>query len=259
MEILSVQNLLLTIIRNRINNHPRSQQKEIGPSEIGHPCLRWMGYKLNLTPTVGYERDKWRPTVGTAVHSWLAKTFEAANAGLDYPAFVVEQQVSVGEVYNGDGVHVYGGCDLYVARTVVDWKIVGKTTLDKVRKKNDPGEQYRIQVHSYGRGHVRAGRPVDTVAVFFLPSSGVLDDGVWWEEPYDETVCTDALTRVSAVRKMVHAYQDQAPGMLPPTGHYCRERCEWYRPTSTDLAVACPGVDLKPTGFETLLAPTKPA
>lgn len=248
---------MLSVIRSRIDNHPRGLQKDIGPSEIGHPCDRWLGYKLNDTPTVTTQKDKWRPTVGTAVHSWLAKTFDAADASVvdatGKRAFIAEGRVSVGEIYPGDGNHVFGGCDLYVMGVVVDWKIVGKTTLTTVKRNKHPGAQYRTQVHSYGRGWVRARKPVEHVSVFFLPASGTLDQGYFWSEPFNEQVAVDALARVSAVNKLVGAYGNQAPTMLQATGHHCRDWCEWFRPDSKDLAVACPGVDLKPSGWAGLL------
>lgn len=258
-DTLHIRDALLGIIRSRIDSHPRSQQKDLGPSEIGHPCDRWMAYKLNDTPTVKTQQDKWRPTVGTAVHSWLSDTFEGANSKLEAitgaPVFFVEKKVSVGQIYNGDGKHVYGGCDLFYARTVIDWKIVAKTTLETVRKAGHPGAQYRTQVHSYGRGWQRQGKQVDNVAVFFLPSSGTLDQAQWWSEPYDETVCTDALDRVSRIAADVKAYGVSAPAMAKMTAHHCRDWCEWYRPGSDDATVACGGLDVKPSGWDGLLGP----
>lgn len=79
---------LMAAIRHKIHHHPRSQQKRIGPSEIGNPCDRRIGYKLLGHPE--RERgDAWKPTVGTAVHAWIdeALTDEDARllAQLGYP------------------------------------------------------------------------------------------------------------------------------------------------------------------------------
>src|SRR5687768_10138894 len=146
-----IKKLLLQVIRDQTNNHPRSRQKVIGPSEIGHPCDRWLAYKLSDSPKAGGSRDKWRATVGTAVHAYLADLFDSFNATLGTTVFHTEERVNVGTVYTGDGFDVWGGCDLYVNGVVVDWKIVGKTTLTSARR-HGPGQQYRTQVHSYGRG-----------------------------------------------------------------------------------------------------------
>jgi hypothetical protein len=241
-----IQDLLLSIIRKRIEQHPRSLQKEIGPSEIGHPCTRWLAYKLNDTPKVNTGQDKWRATVGVAVHKWLGDAFESYNQELmdltGKSVFHVEERVCVGHVYNGDGYVVYGGCDLYFNRIVVDWKIVGPTTLDEARR-HGAEPKYRTQVHSYGRGWQRQGYPVDAVAVFFLPACGTLAQGVWWCVPYDESECVAALERVSEVQKLVNQHGSEAPALAAPTAHHC-ERCEWFRPKAKDPTVACPGVDV---------------
>lgn len=245
---------LIGIIEARINSHPRSQQVKIGPSEIGHPCARWLAYKLADVDAVNPRSSGWRPTVGTAVHSWLAKTFKVENdrileiMGKSDPVWLVEHRVAIGAIEAPDGYEIFGSCDIYFApyRIVVDWKVVAKSTLDDVRRKVakglPPDEKYRIQVQGYGRGWLRAGMPVDEVAIFYLPASGELSDGVFWSQPFDETVTITALERVSAVQNMVHALGAEAAPLLPTVDHYCH-RCEWFSPGSTDLTVGCPGDD----------------
>lgn len=260
---------LLSIIRNRITSHPRSQQVRIGPSEIGHPCTRWLGYKLAMNGAEVNPRSAgWRPTVGTAVHSWLAKTFQVANRditralGRGEPLWLVEHRLACGAIEAPDGYEVFGSCDLYdaVFRCVIDWKIVGKTTLDDARRKVARGEptdaKYRIQSHTYGRGWQRLGLPVDEVAIFYLPASGELTDAVWWSEPYDESVVTAALERVSAVQTLVTQHGLAGVALLPTVDQFCH-KCEFFRPGSTDLTVACPGDEgrtVRPDPIETLIS-----
>ena len=67
------------IIASAIEAHPRSQQTRLGPSEIGDPCARRLAYKLLGTQKARTLSTPWRPTVGTAVHSWIEEAIAAHN------------------------------------------------------------------------------------------------------------------------------------------------------------------------------------
>jgi hypothetical protein len=202
---------LLYEIRQHIDNHPRSQQTTIGPSEIGMPCARRLGHKLAGTEPPE-TRDKWLATIGTATHAWLEHALEAANARwvaeCGRPRFLVEQRVTVGSI---GGAPVTGSTDVYdtVTSTVVDWKIVGPTRLKHYRR-HGPGQQYRVQGHLYGRGWAAKGYPVDAVMVAFLPRNAELRDAFHWSEPYDEQVAVDALARANRVNALVQVLGDEA-------------------------------------------------
>lgn len=230
----------LHVIRDAIVNHPRSLQRRIGPSELGHPCQRRIGYKLldfDEFPPPEAEVP-WLPTIGTGVHSWLEEAFEQANAGHDYDRYLVEMRVSVGVV---GGVEITGSMDLYdrVTATVIDHKIVGPTTLKKYKSKG-PGEQYRGQIHLYGRGARRRGLPVDRVMIAFLPRNGELRDAYIWHEPYDEAFADSVLQRVEGISLTVGALGAAALPMLATADAYC-QRCPFFQRNSTDLTAGCPG------------------
>lgn len=233
---------LLTVVEGAIRNHPRSLQTRIGPSEIGDPCARKIAYKLAGHPTVNEQRTPWKPTVGTAVHSWLEETFTWANRPLpgwdtgDY-RFWCEVRVDVGEIL---GEHITGQCDLRYDQVSVDFKVVGDEQLRKY-KTQGPGEQYRIQGHLYGRGWARRGQPVRYVAVWFLPRNQELKQNHLWVEPYDEQIAVDALARVEGIAKLVRTLGVAAAAMLPPTENWC-VFCPFFRPGSKDLTAGCPGV-----------------
>ena len=238
---------LLTTIGTAIEQHPRSLQVEIGPSELGTPCTRKLGHKLARTPPARARPAAWRPTVGTAVHTWLASVFEAENESLGWERWLVETRVRVGMV---DGVEVTGSADLYdlLTNTVIDWKIVGPGSLKKYRaavnagKCPDPG--YRSQVALYGRGFNRlcdTGLPVAQVMIVFLPSAGELSDAVVWTEPYDEQVALDTLTRADGVAAALRLLSPDV--VIPQLGtaeDHCGH-CPFNLPGATDLAKACPG------------------
>lgn len=247
---------LVDAIAHAIANHPRSLQRRIGPSEIGSPCQRRIGHKLAGTATVSALGDGWRPTVGTAVHTWLQDTFTAANrdwrqhTGADVTRWLVEHKVSVGEVPGlgvlvGDGRdddEVRGRCDLYdrVTATSIDWKVVGPATLKRA-KAGHLEDKYRVQAHAYGLGWTRRAQPVDTVAVMFLPSNGELSQAHMWAEPYDARVALDALAAVGTVTAALNAF---GPMRTLPVLTTADDHCQWcpyHLPAATDLTQACPG------------------
>lgn len=238
----SVKTQLLDLIKNAIAHHPRSLQKRIGPSEIGHPCARRIGYILlggdALNP---FPDTPWKPTIGTAVHAWLEDAFCDANEAdpSGWTRWLVELTVAVGTIL---GHEVTGHCDLYdrVTATAVDWKCVGDTPLKKYRSKG-PGDQYRKQIHLYGRGLTARGLPVDTVAIAFLPRNGELRDAYIWHETYDEQVALDALQRAEGIALAVQVLGAGGLELLEPVEAFCG-RCPFHVRNSTDLANGCPGV-----------------
>jgi hypothetical protein len=240
----AVKAQLLELIKDAIANHPRSLQKRIGPSEVGHPCARRIGYiLLGGEPLNPFPDTPWKPTIGTAVHAWLEEAFMAANDAdpSGWTRWLVELTVAVGTIL---GVEITGHCDLYdrVTATAVDWKIVGDTPLKKYRSKG-PGDQYRKQIHLYGRGLTARGLPVDTVAIAFLPRNGELRDAYLWHEPYDEQVALAALQRAEGVALTVQALGTGGLQHLEAVEAYC-SRCPFHVRNSTDLAKGCPGVDV---------------
>lgn len=231
----------LHVISDGITNQPRSLQKAIGPSEIGAPCARRLGYKLLGLP----ERDQppnWKATVGTGAHMWLETAFDADNLRIaqaeGQERWLVETRVSVGEV---NGVEITGSCDLYDrwTGTVIDHKTVGPTQLRKYRT-SGPGDQYRVQAHLYGRGWIRKGLPVTTVAVAFLPRNGELAEAHIWHEPYNEQIAIDALQRLTGIDLACRALGPAALAALPTADQYCG-LCPHFKAGSPDLASGCPG------------------
>lgn len=199
-----IKDLYLEVIEGAIAAHPRSQQKRIGPSEIGIPCDRCLGHKLHGTPEA--ERGPaWKPAVGTAVHAQLEEWFTKASA--DDPeqasAWECETRVNVGEI---DGTEITGSCDLYFTYSgmVIDHKVVGPKMLTKYRT-NGPSQQYRVQAHLYARGFLRAGRMARHVAIAFLPRDGELKLAHFWHEPFDEQIAIDALARANRIAVNVRA------------------------------------------------------
>lgn len=215
----------------------RSQQTLIGPSEIGTPCLRKLGYKFAGTPPVNINIDtKWLATIGTAVHAWLEETFTAATTNED-GRWWTERRLNVGTL---GGEPISGTCDLYDAtnHVVIDHKVVGKTSMEEYRR-DGPGDQYRTQAHLYGDGWVNAGYPVERVAILFLPRYTPFRTYLW-SEPYDPTVGPAALTRADNVKQLISTIGANVLPLLPTADAHC-SYCPWFTPGSTDPTKGCPG------------------
>ncbi len=175
---------VLSTIKDALRNQPRSLQKRIGPSELGMECEHCLAAKL-----AGWEQTPeaaWLPAIGTFVHAGLADIF---NRHPD--RWLVEHEVMVGWVGNAE---IWGSSDLFDTETgtVIDFKIVGATTLKKA--KTGPSKQYFTQANLYGTGFVNAGHTVTKVAICYLPRNAIsLEQGVWWENHHDPAVAAAAL------------------------------------------------------------------
>lgn len=223
-----------------IGAHPRSLQRKIGPSEIGTPCKRKLAYKVSDLPGSTRQRVAWRPAVGTAVHTYLEGVLNAFNESVGETRFLTETPVDCGVI---GATPLTGSVDVYdvVTATVVDFKIVGPTSLRKARL-SGASALYRTQVHTYGRGFVRAGWPVDHVAILWLPSAGEITDAVFWSEPYDESVATEAIAQADALATAIRLLgPDAVIPSLPRADDWCQS-CPWFSPTATPSSVTtCPG------------------
>lgn len=236
---------LTQIFTDAITNHPRSLQTRIGPSEIGHPCDRRLSYKLSGAPEVNTGRSlPWKPTIGTAMHTWSEETLARHiiaddRTGQVGPRFLLEQRVSVGEV---NGVDITGNTDIYdrVTGTAGDYKYVGGGKLREY-KAAGPSPEYRVQGHLYGRGLGRLGYTVKFVAIWFLPRDQEFKQHYFWHEPYREQVALDALSRADGIAKMASALGPACASMFKPSDQVNCTYCPWFKPGSTDLASGCPG------------------
>lgn len=238
------------------DNDPRTLQTAIGPSEIGHPCSRRIAFRLLAVPERN-RTDRWRTTVGQAVHAWMADVMAAANERAGGGRYLVEHRVKPG---NGPG----GSSDLFVrgpseldaaggghiatvldrlSGTVTDWKVVGASSLSRYRRKG-PSRTYRVQFHTYGYGMECAGERVEWVSMVCLPQSGTLADAVVWSERYDRQVALDALRRVEDITESLASldveHHPELMAAIPATPELCAY-CPWFVPGSLDLARGCPG------------------
>jgi hypothetical protein len=234
----------------------RSQQRRIGPSEIGIACDRFIGYKMLDIDPVNVGRDNWLAILGTAMHAWLENAFAADNARLGVRRWLTEKRVWLNSSLSGS-------CDLYDSwsYTVIDHKLLGTTSQKKIAK-NGPPPKYRTQLHSYGYGYARAGHRVERVALACYPRNDTLrgDFGgnklLIWSEPYDEQVALDALARIAKVTETaavldLEHHPERWP-LIPATPGQDCTYCPFYRPGGAPAdGTGCPG--------HTTATPTLPA
>jgi hypothetical protein len=233
------------LVQRAIVGQPRNTQKRIGPSEMGVPCDRRIGYKLAGVPEINDRGVAWKPYVGTSVHEQMA-TIVARDevermSSDDYePRWLVEERVSVGDV---NGVEIHGNCDLMDQHegAVWDWKFTTRNKIRETYRPHGPGDQYRVQAHLYGRGWQRAGKEVRTVGIVFMTRDGEFTDRhVWWE-PYDEQVAIDALARASSIALALEALGPEFTlPTLPTADAYCTY-CPWFKANATTISRSCPG------------------
>jgi hypothetical protein len=228
---------LLGIVEAGILHQPRTLQRRIGPSEIGNPCQRCLAHKLAGTP----ERPEvgWLPYIGTCVHEMLANTFvqhEITREQLGMPPrFLSEHKVNIGPILGDD---ITGHADLFDTHTgtVVDFKIVGTTTL-KQAKARGAKTQYATQAHLYGYGLERMGHPVSRVAIWFMPRNAIsLRDGFFWEGPYNPNIAKWAMADANELAAKIRALG--LPALLdtlpPHTGaeFTCKRYPDYRAPTT---------------------------
>lgn len=209
---------LLTEIEHSINHAPRSLQTMIGPSEIGDPCDHCLAARL-----AGWQKKDvatpWLPFIGTCVHEHLEHLFKSLDAkGEGHVRSLQEARVTVG--YLG-GQPITGSTDLYLfdwanagkdqagrRGMTVDWKVVGDSTMKKVRAHGHPGQRYEVQAHLYAKGWNEAGHPTSHVSVVFLPRNRpTLRDTYLWTAPYNPAIASQALERLEGMWERVTLLQ----------------------------------------------------
>lgn len=227
------------LVRRIIVDHdaarPRSQQTDVGPSDLSSPCDRKLGYQILGTPKVTADTVNLQAWVGTGIHAQM----EAALKGND--DWLTEQRVGV-DLRNG--IILRGSLDAYhkPSKTIVDWKSAGPSALQKYRRQSP--DNYLTQVAIYGLLGVLSGRmSVEHTAIVYVPRNGTLADIHVDTHPWDQDRADAAIKRLEAL----HAAAAAGPTILPllPTADDCRF-CGWWSPNSDRPEIGCPGVNPQP-------------
>jgi hypothetical protein len=188
-EAINIKRELTNVILWADSNSERSQQLAIGPSELGDPCDRRLGYRIAGIPSVN-EYDPWPAIVGTSIHTWLERAVSQYGIYTKSDRYITELTVQPNDL-------VIGHSDLYDSQNhmIIDWKTVSSKNLVKFREEG-PSESYITQVNLYGLGQQRAGREIKKVCLVALPRAGWLSDMYVWVDEYREEIAQAALTRM---------------------------------------------------------------
>jgi CRISPR/Cas system-associated exonuclease Cas4 (RecB family) len=207
--VLDIEALVKAVVSR---DTERSQQVDIGPSEVGL-CRRKTWYRLRGQEATNAAPYRWSAFMGTAIHTGI----EDAIAALDPEGLDLVTEIEVTGVHNG--TRIVGHVDLYVPEhaLVLDWK-----TILKSKRRYFPTQSMRYQVHLYAWLLNQAGHEVTHVAVVGMCRDGNEDDFVVHCEPKSHTVLDAAF-----------AWIDEAVGeAMPPadqTPHqFCRRYCQYY-------------------------------
>jgi hypothetical protein len=188
---------------------PRSQQKDLGMSALGG-CRRAAGYVIN-----GYEGEpndySLTAIIGTMVHDGLARAARATIPG----ALAEDIEVRFGGIV--------GHPDLYVSRTVVDYKTRARASdLDRVSTFGPPKRE-RWQAHTYGAAMILAGYPVERIRIEYISRES---GETWlWEEPFDIELVREAMAWLNQVRETPLEYLSRD---YRPTSVFCGG-CEFFK------------------------------
>jgi len=211
MAIEDPKELLLHVLHAQDASRDRSQQTEVGPSEIGG-CRRKVWYRLNEQPHTNENQSKLAAIMGTAIHAAIEEAIGTLDPeGKEY---LVETQVAYGDMK----AHV----DLFVPSTgaVIDWKTSKIKNLSYF-----PSNQQRWQVQVYGYLLSKNGYEVKTVNLVAIARDGNEKDVKVHTEPYDETMALAALAWLENVKasKELPAPEKDAS--------FCKDYCQYYDAT----------------------------
>lgn len=223
------------------NRSRRSQQKTMGPSQIGTPCDRKIVMHILGAPKVNPGGDNWAAFCGTQIHRGLEDMLKWADAGQG--RFATEMRVKFNSALVPGGTLDALDRVLFM---VDDHKTMGEWSLNKLRTKG-PTPLQRTQVHLYGMGARQRGEKVDYVSLIGWPrEEASLADLYVWVEPYDPQVARDALARVDQLKagvdqSLAEGYSPQAIAESAPIADDCKF-CPYHMKDASDLSNgACNG------------------
>lgn len=213
---MNIQELLVSALHAADGERARSQQVEIGPSQIGG-CRTAVWLAMHGVAKTN-ETTKLAAIMGTAIHTAIEEAIHRLDPFGD--DLLLEHEV------HHMGADIKGHIDLYVksAKAVVDWKTTKLSNLGYF-----PSEKQRWQVHLYGWLLTEAGHPVETVSLVAIPRDGDETDIKVHTEAYDPELAAQALAWLDDLRQ-----RDTQPAPERDAVSWCSRFCGYY-------GVACSG------------------
>jgi hypothetical protein len=208
---MTIANELIKAVTSTSKGSSRSQQREVGPSEIGG-CRRKVWLKLQGVEQTNTETLRLASIMGTAIHTYIQEAFERQDP-------FKERYILEGE-FTAAGIR--GHVDMYdkEKNEVIDWKTTKKSNLTYF-----PSKQQRWQVQLYGFLIRESGLPVDNVTLVAIARDGDERDIVYHTEPYDAEVAAEAIDWLIDVRNRTEAPAPEKDAF------FCKSYCGYYDAT----------------------------
>ena len=207
--MIDPKELVIDVLRKKDASRSRSNQKQVGPSELGG-CRRKVWYRLNDQPETNENELKLAAIMGTAIHHTIEEALALEDpSGLKY---VVEAEVEYGDMK----AHI----DLWIPESgaVVDWKTVKKSNLSYF-----PSTQQRWQVQVYGYLLEKSGKgKPQTVNLVAIARDGNENDVRLHSEPYDPAIAQEALDWLAGVKQSTVVPEPEKDAS------YCQFYCKYY-------------------------------
>jgi Domain of unknown function DUF83 len=206
--MMEIQEFLIDALQKADKARDRSNQVEIGPSQIGdcRPKV-W----LQLQGKEGTNKTLKLPALmGTAIHHEIERAIHRLDAFGE--KFMLETEVE----YNGLKGHV----DLFIPESgaLVDWKTTKTKNLAYF-----PNQQQRWQVHLYGLLLTKNGHTVKTVSLFGIPRDGDERHIKVHTEEWSEEIAEQALAWLEDVKS-----RDEQPAPERDAVSFCQHYCEYF-------------------------------
>lgn len=244
---------------------PRTLQRHLGPSELGHQCDRQLVGKM---AGVGHSNasslhDPWASFVGTAIHAILEDVF-AWDASAQDPAKTPQENGSnpgrweperrVTPDPKSEAPHP-GTADLYdwKCKAVVDHKCQSEGVRDKL-KRNGPPPHYFYQMMLYAFGYMNEGFTVERIILVSWPrTKSSMDDIYVYEhvitqEDIDNTIklLERTAVREELAKAVASGVLDLYDIPMTPSDSDC-QYCPYYQPRAAlDPSLkGCPGTAAK--------------
>ena len=221
-----MKDFLVDILHAKENSRPRSNQVQIGPSELGG-CRRKVYYRLHDQHETNTDEMKLAAIMGTAIHSAIEQAIAMADP--DGKKYVVEQEVEYGDMK----AHI----DLWIPETgdVVDWKTVKKANLSYFPSTQ---QRWQVQVYGYLLDKSGKGKPVNVNLVAIARDGDERDIKVH-SEPYEPAIAEEALRWLAEVKTATEAPAPERDES------YCKFYCKYYDASGE---IGCVGLKKKEAG-----------
>jgi len=193
---------LIQKIKDSQNKSVRSNQKEIGASELGG-CRRRVWLRINDQEETNPNTLVLSSFMGTAIHTAIEKLFDKEVG--------VQTEVTVASY------GLKGHIDLIADNTICDWKTITKKNVSYFGS-----QQQRWQVQTYALMANKNGYNIDTVQLIGIARDGNENDIVVLTEQYSEAVAMEALNWLDDIKTRTEAPAPEKDAT------WCAEYCSFF-------------------------------